>query len=273
MRVDRFRPALIAGGLAAVLGWAAAAAQAGPIDMDQAMRDSQAALGRSVGNHRFIDHRGQPLELARLRGRPLVLSFVYTSCAFVCPTLTTQLARAVEVAHEVLGEGRFGVVTVGFDTRVDTPAQMRRYAVERGIDDADWYFASADQATIDRLAADAGFTYAPVGGAFDHLSQVTILDADGRVYRQVYGMEFEPPLVVDPLKKLVLGIDTPERPLAGFIDKVRLLCTSYDPKSGRYRFDYSLLLEIAIGLSLAAGMSFFVWRSWRQGRAVPGGRA
>ena len=75
-----------------------------------------------------------------------------------------------------------------------------------------------------------------------------------------------PPMIVDPLKKLALGVTTPERPLAGFLNKVRLLCTSYDPKSGRYRFDYSLPLEIAIGLSCTIGVALFVLRAWRQGQ-------
>ena len=76
-----------------------------------------------------------------------------------------------------------------------------------------WYFVSADEATVAGLARDIGFSYAPVAGAFDHVAQVTILDGEGRVYRQVYGPDFAAPMIVDPLKKLALGIRTPERPL------------------------------------------------------------
>lgn len=274
MRSSRLWPALVAGWLLIVTGGARAtdAAVQSPIDMDEAMRGSQAAIGRTLGEHRFVDQRGRLLDLASLRGRPLIISFIYTSCPFVCPTLTTQLANAVTAAREMLGADAFSVVSVGFDTRVDTPEQMRRYAAERGIDMPGWYFASGDQAAIDRLAADTGFAYAPFAGAFDHLSQVTIVDGEGRIYSQVYGMEFEPPLIADPLKRLAMGLATPERPLAGFLEKVRLLCTSYDPKSGRYLFDYSLILEIAIGLSLAVGASVFSWRAWRQGRPAATGR-
>jgi protein SCO1/2 len=73
-------------------------------------------------------------------------------------------------------------------------------------------------------------------------------------------------MIVDPLKRLVLGTSTSDGPLADFLNKVRLLCTAYDPRSGRYRFDYSLILEIAIGLSCAIGMAVFLGRAWRQGR-------
>jgi len=251
-----------------VLGALAGVTAASPMDSGEALRASQAAIGRSIGDHRFTDQGGRPLQLAELRGRPLVISYIYTSCAFICPTLTASLAEVVKVARETLGQDSFSVVTVGFDTRIDTPEQMRLHAAERGIIDPGWYFLSADQATVDRLAAEIGFSYAATGGGFDHLTQVTIVDSAGRVYQQVYGPEFQPPMIVDPLKRLALGMPMTERPLADFLSRVRLICTSYDPKSGRYRFDYSLILEIAIGLSCAILVFGFVFRAWRQNQTT-----
>jgi len=242
------------------------AAGADGLDEAEALRTSQAAIGRLVTNHRFTAQNGQPLELAGLRGRPVVLSYIYTSCPFICPTLTASLAQVVRIARETLGSDAFSVVTVGFDTRVDTPERMRRYAVERGIEDPRWYFASGDAATVAALAAETGFLYVPSAGGFDHLTQVTILDGAGRVYQQVYGPEFQPPMLVDPLKRLALGMPMAGQPLADLLSRVRLICTSYDPKSGRYRFDYSLILEIAIGLTCALAVLGFVLHSWWQGR-------
>jgi hypothetical protein len=46
------------------------------------------------------------------------------------------------------------------------------------------------------------------------------------------------------------------------IEGVRLFCTVFDPKSGRYRFDWSLILSIAIGTLCFAGVATFLWRSW-----------
>lgn len=270
--MPRMWPHLLLPGLLALAG-AIPSAVADPIDPDEAFRLSQAAVGRTIGDYRFTDQDKRPLDLAALRGRPLIVSYIYTSCAFVCPTLTMSLARSVEMAREVLGPDSFTVVSLGFDTRVDTPEQMRQYAAERGISVPGWYFASGDEATVARFAKDVGFSYAPLAGGFDHLAQVTIINADGRVYRQVYGPDFGPPMIVDPLKRLALGITTPERPVADFLNKVRLICTSYDPKSGRYQFDYSLFLEIGIGLTCTIGFAVFAVRAWRQGRASSSQRA
>jgi protein SCO1/2 len=238
----------------------------GRIDQAQALALSQGAIGRNIGDYRLTDQFGRPLSLASLRGRPVLISFVYTSCAFSCPTLTSRLHAVAKVARAALGGGSFSIVTVGFDTRVDNPERMRRFAQERGIDMPNWYFAAADQATVDRLASDTGFVYAPAAGGFDHLAQVTIVDGNGRVFRQVYGEEFEPPLIVEPLKTLLLGAADTARPAAGWLDKVRLLCTSYDPRSGRYRFDYSLILEIIIGAMCTLAITIFLVRAWGQTR-------
>jgi protein SCO1/2 len=238
----------------------------GRIDQAQALAVSQGAIGRHIGNYRLTDQFGRPLSLSSLRGRPMLISFVYTSCAFSCPTLTSRLYEVAKVARAALGGGSFSIVTVGFDTRVDNPERMRRFARERGIDMPDWYFAAADQVTVDRLASDTGFVYAPATGGFDHFAQVTIVDGSGQVYRQVYGEEFEPPLIVEPLKTLLLGTVDTARPAAGWLATVRLLCTTYDPRSGRYRFDYSLILEIIIGAMCTLAVTIFLVRAWGQTR-------
>ena len=95
-------------------------------DYDAALALSQAALGRELGEHRLIDAiQGQNVSLAELRGKPLVLSLVYTSCYQICPMTTRHLSEVVEKARSALGTDSFNVALIGFDTAVDTPAAMR----------------------------------------------------------------------------------------------------------------------------------------------------
>jgi protein SCO1/2 len=197
---------------------------------------------------------GARLSFEQLRGRPVVLSLVYTSCYHVCSGLTLRLRETVKVAREALGADAFTVVTVGFDTPNDTPERMQSYARERGAEQPGWYFASTDAATLERLATTVGFTYFPSPKGFDHITQTTIIDARGRVVLQVYGEDFAPPLVVEPLKKMVWGGNLDRRTLEGLVNTVKLFCTIYDPSSGRYRFDYSLIVNIGAG-SLALGIA------------------
>ena len=220
----------------------------------EALRTSQAAIGRTVGGVEMVTADSARLSFEQLRGRPVVLSLVYTSCYHVCSGLTLRLRETVKVARQALGADAFTVVTVGFDTPNDTPERMQSYARERGAEQPGWYFASTDAATLERLATTVGFTYFPSPKGFDHITQTTIIDARGRVVLQVYGEDFAPPLVVEPLKKMVWGGNLDRRTLEGLVNTVKLFCTIYDPSSGRYRFDYSLIVNIAAG-SLALGIA------------------
>lgn len=218
------------------------------------LRTSQAAIGRTLGGYGFTTAQGDALTFEQLRGRPLVVSLVYTSCYYVCSGLTLRLREAVKVARDALGPQSFSVVTIGFDTANDTPGRMRQFARERGVDQPGWYFASADAATMQRLVRDVGFTYFPSPKGFDHITQTTVVDPSGRIVVQVYGEDFAPPLVVDPLKRLVWGKGVERSPVEGLLNRVRLVCTIYDPTSGRYRFDYSLIVELIAG-ALAFGIA------------------
>lgn len=235
--------------------FAAADATAGrALDDREALRVSQAAVGRTLGGYEFTTADGGTLTLEQLRGRPVVLSLVYTSCYHVCSGLTLRLRETVKVARNAIGRESFSVVTVGFDTANDTPERMRAYARERGVDVPGWYAASADAATMERLVRDVGFTYFASPKGFDHITQTTIVDSGGRIVLQVYGEDFAPPLVVEPLKKLVWGVNLDRGTVEGLVNTVKLFCTIYDPTSGRYRFDYSLIVNILAG-GLALGIA------------------
>jgi protein SCO1/2 len=154
-------------------------------DNDKALKFSQAAIDRTIDSYKFINQDKQPVDITQFRGKPLIVSLIYTSCHHICPTLTNHLAEVVKIAREALGEESFSVMTVGFDTAVDSPERMRLYARERNINLSGWDFLSTDKDTIEAFSNDVGFIFFESAKGFDHLSQITLLDAKGKVYRQV----------------------------------------------------------------------------------------
>jgi protein SCO1/2 len=235
-------------------------------DEASALKVSQAAIGRHLSSdYRFVSGEGRTVTLGELRGKPLVVSLVYTSCYHVCPTITQTVANTVNIAREALGDASFNVVTVGFDSAMDTPERMRAYRRERGLNVENWQFLSTDATTMEALARDIGFIYFRSPKGFDHLAQTTIVDANGKVYRQVYGDSFATPTLVEPLKDLVFGRKASTKNWDGWIYGVKLFCTVYDPTTGRYKFDYSLFVAIATGLLSLGVVAVFIVRAWRQG--------
>ncbi|MBM3565841.1 MAG: SCO family protein [Alphaproteobacteria bacterium] len=257
-------PRLAAGLFAVALtaGFAAPAAAEKPFDDEAAFKYSQAAIGRTVGDHAFRDRAGRTVRLADYRGQPLIVSMIYTSCAQACPVISHSLQKAIEVAQKTVGLDEFRIVTVGFDARVDSPERMRIFASQQGIKLPNWEFLSADAATIDRLSEDMGFIFFASAKGFDHLSQTTILTGEGKVFRQVYGEEFDPPHLVEPLKDLIFGRVTALMSWEGIVNRVKLYCTVFDPNAGRYRFDYRVPVIVGVGGLTMLGIGFFVVRAW-----------
>jgi protein SCO1 len=260
----RLRPLAIGPGLVA-LALVATAPACASFDEAAAVRASQQALGREVRDVSLLTATGDRVRLADLRGKPVVISMIYTSCAGICPATTRQLAAAVRVARGALGPSGFTVLSVGFDTARDTPQALQAFAAAQHVSDPRWWFVTASPEDIASLAADTGFWFAPGAGMFDHLIQITLLDGRGRVVRQLYGNEFSALEFTDPLRKAALGAPLTDRPVRSLIDRVRLLCTVYDVRLGRYRVDYSLALSILIALTTLIAVLIAVARAWRGG--------
>ena len=219
----------------------AAHAQMSNNDADAAaLRASQAAIGRVIGDYGLVDAHDRPLQhrrLARPAGR-IELRLHELLLHLLGHDLAPAGGR--EGGARGAGVSKFFGDHGGIRYRHDTPGRMLAYGRDRGITDADWHFASADAATIRRLTDDVGFTWVESPRGFDHIAQVTVLDGDGRLVQQVYGQDFAPPELVEPLKSLLLGRSVERASARGLIERVRLYCSVYDPVTGRYRFDVTM---------------------------------
>ena len=266
--------------LAAAVLWLAPMGIAAPetpspsLDQNAALRASQAVLGQSPGDHQLTTADGRRVSLSQYRGKPLVVHFVYTGCYQVCPATTRVLAGAIKEAQRALGAERFQTLTIGFNLPFDTPLAMKAYAGKHGLHLPFWDFASPDAADLDRLKRDFGFSSVETPNGFDHILQISIVDADGRIYRQVYGAAFDLPLLVEPLKALVTGEPVAAPRLSDWYERIKLLCTVYDPSAGRYRINYAVVIEILVGISiLTVGIASLAneWRKHRRRSAVQKG--
>jgi protein SCO1/2 len=277
VNIRRFALAALAAGLAhASPGLAAGAEPASRIALDQAaaLRDSQAVLGSQPGDYTLLDREGRPVRLASYRGKPLLVSFIYTGCFTVCPTSTRMLNEAVTTLQERFGASQFNVVSIGFNQPADSPQALKAFAAQNRITLPNWEFLSPHPAIVAPLTRDFGFSYAATAAGFDHLLQLSILDGEGRIVRQVYGDRLGAAQLGEPLKQLLAGAPlAQDAGLSGLIDRVRILCSVYDPATGTYRVDYGLAIMVAGGITFALSMAWFFLAEWRTQRRLRRGKA
>jgi protein SCO1/2 len=229
-----------------------------------ALETSQAVIGKALGDYALRDRLNREVRLAGYRGKPLLVSFVYTGCFGVCPITTRFLAKSVQAARAALGPDSFNVVTIGFNQPFDSPAAMAEFARQNGVADPRWEFLSPDAGTLAALTRDLGFTYYATPKGFDHITQLSVIDAEGVIYRQIYGDSYTLPTLVDPLKDLLSGQTGRAVSIDSIWTKVKLFCTVYDPNSGGYRVNYSLFFEIFTGLTVLGSIAWFLLRERRR---------
>ena len=261
--------------LAALAGWIAVPARADDpeprpsLDATAALRASQAAVGRQLDDFTLLDRDGRPVRLSDYRGKPLLVNFIYTGCFQVCPTSTRALAEALRAMSGSFDASQYNVVSIGFNQPADSPQAMKAFALQQRVSAPNWDFLSAPAPSVAALTQAFGFVYVPTQAGFDHLLQVGIVDARGRLVAQVYGDDFRADQLGTPLRRLLAEQPlTAQASLADIVDRVRVLCSVYDPVTGTYRVSYALAIEVAGGVTFVVAMLWLLAAEWRQRRRL-----
>ena len=153
----------------------------------------------------LIDQAGKPFSLECLRGKAVVVSFIYTTCNGVCPATTHRLTR-VQQALEKAGLWGKSVefVSISLDPARDTPPVLSGYARVYDCDVRAWHFLTGAPAEVSRVITAWGM-WARIGssGTLDHPSRIFLLDPKGRE-REIYNLDFlQPEIVVQDVEAVM----------------------------------------------------------------------
>src|SRR6266446_847250 len=91
----------------------------------------------------LIDQDGRPIELAALRGKVVLVSFIFTTCNGSCPATTHRLACVhEELARHMDLKDRVHFLSISVDPERDTPEVLRGYRRLYDIEGPDWSFVT-----------------------------------------------------------------------------------------------------------------------------------
>jgi protein SCO1/2 len=127
---------------------------------------------------------GRAVGLDVYRGKPVLVTMFYASCRATCPLIIDTL-RAVEKKLTPVQLKDLRVLLVSIDAQHDTPAVLAATATERRLDPTRWTLAHADERNVRLIAAALGVQYRKLpGGEFSHATQISVLDAEGKIVAQ-----------------------------------------------------------------------------------------
>jgi protein SCO1/2 len=139
----------------------------------------------------LVDSKGRGFDLAQLRGKIVLVSFVYTTCTGVCPATTQTLVGIQHALREAkLWGNPVEFVSITLDPKRDTPEILNRYARLFGADPAAWHYLTGEPAQVDSVIKAWGmWVKSGPSGALDHPSRIFLVDPDGQ-QREIYNLEF-----------------------------------------------------------------------------------
>lgn len=156
-----------------------------PIDLNPLLVDS--TLRRSDAEHRLLDfhltdQRGRTVSLADTRGKVVIADFFFTTCASICPKMSTQLER-VQAAYS--DEPRVLILSHSVTPETDSVPVLQAYAELHGADPERWRFLTGDRREIYRLARRSWFAVKDTGDGgpddFVHTENFILADTLGRL--------------------------------------------------------------------------------------------
>lgn len=136
----------------------------------------------------WTNDAGEPVTLAALRGRPVVLTMFFANCEYACPMLVADMHR-VRAALPAEVRARTQFVLVSFDPARDTPAALQAYRSSRALDDS-WTLLRGEAGAVQELAMLLGVKFKQdARGQFSHSNVITILNPEGEITFQRSGLQ------------------------------------------------------------------------------------
>lgn len=146
------------------------------------------AVGQPVPDFTLVDQTRSRVTLSALRGKVVVINFIYTSCAL--PQFCYRMANHFGAVQKRFAR-RMGtdlvLLTVTFDPVRDTPERLAEYASQWKADPAQWHFLTGAVADVQRVCGWFGVDFFPDEGLMNHSTHTAVIDRTGTLKANIEG--------------------------------------------------------------------------------------
>ena len=153
-------------------------------------------LDKKAPDFTLQDADGRTVGSADLRGKVVVLHFIYTNCPDVCPLHAERIAEIQDMVNQTPMRELVQFITITSDPIRDTPDVMRKYGVDHGLDPVNWTFLTSGPRRLTatrELVEQFGHKFTETDGGYQVHSVVThVIDLEGRWRANFHGLKFHP---------------------------------------------------------------------------------
>ncbi|MDO6759865.1 SCO family protein [Tamlana sp. 2_MG-2023] len=130
-----------------------------------------------IADFSLTNQNGKTITQNDYKDKIYVADFFFTTCPTICPIMTKNMA---EIQKEILNDDEVMLLSHSVTPKIDTVAQLKRYAIKKGVNDKKWNLVTGDKKQIYALARKS---YLAVkddgdGGPFDmvHTENFMLID-------------------------------------------------------------------------------------------------
>jgi protein SCO1/2 len=143
----------------------------------------------------LINQDGERISLETFRGRPFVLTFIFTRCPIpnFCPRMSNnfaELQRAIRDGNGKLVKAR--LLSVTLDPAFDTPQILKDYGASLQADPAIWTLATGEESEIDSITGAFSVYRQAESGTLSHGLATALIDESGKIAKIWRGNSWSP---------------------------------------------------------------------------------
>lgn len=103
----------------------------------------------SIANFSLTNQNGKTITQDDYKGKIYVADFFFTTCQTICPIMTKNMR---EVQKRTIADDGVMLLSHTVTPEIDTVAQLKRYADEKGVNASKWNLVTGDKKQIYELA-------------------------------------------------------------------------------------------------------------------------
>lgn len=130
-----------------------------------------------IADFKLINQNGKTITQNDFEDKIYVADFFFTTCQTICPIMTNHMAI---IQKELLNDNEVMLISHTVTPEIDTVAQLKRYALEKGVIDAKWHLVTGEKKQIYELARKSYLAVKStgLGDAFDmiHTENFMLID-------------------------------------------------------------------------------------------------
>jgi protein SCO1/2 len=161
----------------------------------------------------LIDQNGRDFSLSQVRGKVLVVAYIYTNCPDICHIISKKINVFKEQIKKSGLQDRVYFVSITFDPERDTPDVLRHHAEMMNLDLDNWVFLTGNENAVNATLKVAGMEAikGPVDSSgkgeqsysISHRDRISLADKNGRIRKHYKGSEFNPDELLEDIKRLL----------------------------------------------------------------------